>query len=247
MGAHGRFSDARVIPVIPAKAGYPRHPSARRAGGKSWMPAFAGLTDVVLRVIDNDLRRGLRRPARRTAPPPCGQQRMTAPRGQRQQRGGRHVAGALDPHAAAAEEGAALQPGQQRCGRRRVGACGGRQPVQPAYPQLGHRGAQQLRVGMHRPLLRPGAPAAFHRAAGVHHHHLVGDRAHRVQVVADEHHGHPQRPPQLRQQIQHRGADNRVQRRSHLVADQHGRFGGQRPGQVHPAASARRTARWGGA
>ena len=91
---------------------------------------------------------------------------------------------------------------------------------------------QQFVVRVVRAALVVGARHLRQLAAVLHDDDLVADRAHGVQVVADEQVGHAELAPQLGQQVEHRGADDGVERRGHLVAQDQVGLGGQRAREV---------------
>ncbi len=60
---------------------------------------------------------------------------------------------------------------------------------------------QQVGIGMLRRLHDRAAGATLHHLAGIEDHHLVADRAHRREIVADEHQRQAKLAAQLRQQL----------------------------------------------
>ena len=86
-----------------------------------------------------------------------------------------------------------------------------------------------VRRGKHL-VLRPG----LDNQAVLHHHHLVGDGAHRRQVMGDQHVGQFHFFLQASQKFQDAFGHQLVERRGHLVADDEFRFRRQRAGDSDP-------------
>ena len=74
---------------------------------------------------------------------------------------------------------------------------------------------------------------ALHDAAGVHHHHLVGDLSDNAQVVGDEHDGGSCFLLQCPHQRQDLGLDGHIQRRGGLISNQQTRIAGKTHGDHH--------------
>ena len=100
------------------------------------------------------------------------------------------------------------------------------------------RGDEQLRVRMGRLLGDLLGRAALHDLAGVHDQDLVGEVPGRGDVVGDVQHGQAEALAQVVEQVQHLEPDRDVQHGHRLVGQQHGRAGGQRPGERDPLALA---------
>ncbi len=73
----------------------------------------------------------------------------------------------------------------------------------------------------------------FDLVAGVEHDDVVAHRAHRVQVVADEHVRDAEIASKLRHQVEDRGGDYGIERRSHLVAQDQVGLRGERACEIH--------------
>src|SRR5271166_2477893 len=101
------------------------------------------------------------------------------------------------------------------------------------HERTGQRNADAAHAG-HRLAQCAHARAGpdLHRAPGIQHHHLVADRPHRVQVVADEHVRQAKLSPQPVHQIEDRRTDDGIERRGHLVAQDQVGLGGQRAREV---------------
>lgn len=83
---------------------------------------------------------------------------------------------------------------------------------------------------------QPVHGALLHGAALVQNQQMAAKLLHHRQVVADKHERKPLFPPQRLQQIQDLALHRHVQRAGDLVAHQHPRPGGQRPGNGRPLA-----------
>jgi hypothetical protein len=97
---------------------------------------------------------------------------------------------------------------------------------------IGHGARQFLVVRVVRPAVVVGTCHLRQLAAVAHDDDLVAHRTHRVQVVADEKVRYAELASQFGDEIQHRGADHGVQRRSHFVAEDQVRLGGQCTRQI---------------
>ena len=85
--------------------------------------------------------------------------------------------------------------------------------------QRRRRADQRLRVRVQRPREDAALVPVFHRAAQVHHHHLVGHMLHHRQVVGDEHVAGAELLLQVHEQVEDLRLDRQVQRRGRLVRD----------------------------
>ncbi len=75
-------------------------------------------------------------------------------------------------------------------------------------------------------------------AAGIHHHHPVGDLRHHAEIVGDQHDGGADAPLEVAHQVEDLGLDRHVEGRCRLVGDQQFGRAGERDGDHHPLAHA---------
>ena len=132
----------------------------------------------------------------------------------------------LEPVGAARMEGASGRRAQRR------GQFAREPDAFAAQRRIGGRRRRQQRAGIG--VLRAAedlvAAADLHRAAEVHHHHLVGDVPHHREIVADEEIGEAELVLQVGEDVQHLRLDRDVERRYRLVEDQDLRLQHQRAG-----------------
>src|SRR5215472_8976455 len=97
-------------------------------------------------------------------------------------------------------------------------------------------GEQLARVGLTRVGEHLPGIAEFDDVALAHHGDALRDGPDQRQVVGDEEHREPEVALEVAEQLHDRGLDADIQRRGHLVADQHAGVADQGPGDRDPLA-----------
>src|SRR5260370_4619898 len=82
--------------------------------------------------------------------------------------------------------------------------------LQPAALQLRYRREKKSRIRMVQSCIDSGCRHRFQYSASIKHDHVVADRAHGFDVVADKHVRETELLPQFHDEIEDRGRDDRI-------------------------------------
>ncbi len=128
-----------------------------------------------------------------------------------------------------------LQAGNEAGNLRKPGCAAGERGA-----ELWHGPEQAARIGMPRRAKELGDGSLFEFAAGIHHHHALGDLRHDAKVVGDEDDSGADAVLEIPHQVEDLRLDGHVQCRGRFVGDQQLRIACKRHGDHHALPHATR-------